>query len=76
MELKALQELTTECTDDCNEGKTIFAPVDADAALVQSLRRRGERVVRQLPGQATEAVGMGCNHQLICRDGEWLVEPL
>ncbi|MGO0305549.1 ATP phosphoribosyltransferase regulatory subunit [Endozoicomonas acroporae] len=76
MELKALLELKTESTDDCTEGKTIFAPVDADAALVQSLRRQGERVVRQLPGQATEAAGMGCNHQLICRDGEWLVEPL
>lgn len=75
-DLKALLELKAESTEDCTEGATIFAPADADAAIVQTLRRQGERVVRQLPGQETEAAGMGCNRQLICRDGEWLVEPL
>nr|MDT0250012.1 ATP phosphoribosyltransferase regulatory subunit [Endozoicomonas sp.] len=75
-DLKALLELKAESAKDCIEGTTIFAPVDVDAAVVQTLRRQGERVVRQLPGEETDAAGMGCNHQLICRDGEWLVEPV
>ena len=58
------------------EGTTIFAPLDADASIVQSLRRQGERVVRQLPGQETDARDMGCDCQLIYRHGEWVVEPL
>lgn len=55
---------------------TIFASVDADPAIVQGLRRQGERVVRQLPGQQASPAEMGCERQLICRNGEWLVESI
>ncbi|MGB1270495.1 MAG: ATP phosphoribosyltransferase regulatory subunit, partial [Endozoicomonas sp.] len=75
-DLKVLMALMPGTLYERNERKTVFAPVNADAATVQALRRQGERVVRQLPGQETEAAGMGCSHQLICYDGEWLAEPL
>ncbi len=75
-DLQTLLELKPESSKHCIEGITIFAPLDADAVVVQSLRRQGERVVRQLPGQKTDARSMGCDRQLICCDGEWLVEPL
>ncbi|MGI9273595.1 MAG: ATP phosphoribosyltransferase regulatory subunit [Endozoicomonas sp.] len=58
------------------ERKTIYAQVDADPAVVQALRRQGERVVCQLPGQETDAAGMGCDRQLVCRDGEWVLDSI
>ncbi|WP_252178171.1 ATP phosphoribosyltransferase regulatory subunit [Endozoicomonas sp. 4G] len=56
------------------ERMMIFAPVNADPAAVQKLRRQGQRVVYQLPEQETDAAGTGCDRQLVCRDGEWVVE--
>ncbi|WOG28539.1 ATP phosphoribosyltransferase regulatory subunit [Endozoicomonas sp. 8E] len=71
IELKSLLGLNTDASD---ERMTIFAPVDADPAAVQKLRRQGQRVVYQLPEQETDAAGTGCDRQLVCRDGEWVVE--
>ena len=72
-DLKVLLDLKPEKPE---QGKTVFASVDVDPAIVQDLRRQGERVVRQLPGQQTGAAEMGCDHQLVCRNGEWLVESI
>ncbi|MGB0360316.1 MAG: ATP phosphoribosyltransferase regulatory subunit, partial [Endozoicomonas sp.] len=76
-DLKALLELhqARNVSDDA-EVVTIFAPLDANAGTIQVLRQQGKRVVRQLPGQKTDAANIGCSHQLTCRDGKWLVEPL
>ncbi len=52
----------------------IFAPYDADPALAQcieSLREAGERVIQALPGQAGGAVEMGCDRELVLREGIW-----
>ncbi|WP_067586223.1 ATP phosphoribosyltransferase regulatory subunit [Endozoicomonas ascidiicola] len=75
-DLKALLELQAGNVSEQTEELTVFAPLDVDAGTVQSLRQQGQRVVCQLPGQKTEAAGMGCNRQLVCRDGKWLVEPI
>ena len=72
-DLKVLLDLKPENSE---QRKTVYASVDVDSAIVQNLRRQGERVVRQLPGQQTDAAEMSCDHQLICRDGEWLVESM
>ena len=55
----------------------IFAPCADDAALtdmVAGLRGQGERVVQALPGQSGGAREMGCDRQLLLRDGKWGVE--
>ena len=54
----------------------IFAPADADSAVVRKLRQQGLRVIIELPGQKTDAVSSGCNQQLVCRDGDWQVESI
>ena len=59
-----------------SERCTIFAPVEVEAAIVQKLRQQGERVVCQLPEQGTDAAATGCNRQLVCRNGEWMIEEL
>lgn len=59
--------------------KAILAPADADVALaaeITRLRADGERVVQSLPGQTGSAVDMGCDRQLVERDGEWVIEKL
>ena len=54
----------------------IFAPADVDSAVVRKLRQQGLRVITELPGLKTDAVSSGCNQQLVCRDGDWQVEPV
>ncbi|OED40934.1 ATP phosphoribosyltransferase regulatory subunit [Endozoicomonas sp. (ex Bugula neritina AB1)] len=77
-DLKSLLDLKPDSSEPKGreQGNTIFASVDAELSIIQSLRRQGKRVVRQLPGQETSAAEMGCDHQLVCRGGEWLVESL
>lgn len=57
----------------------IYAPADNDQALQQKitqLRAAGERVISALPGQSGDARAMGCDRQLLLRDGQWQVEAL
>ncbi len=72
-DLKMLLDIKPEQPE---QRKTVFAPADADLDFVQHLRREGERVVRQLPGQQTSAVEMGCDHHLVCHNGQWMVESM
>jgi ATP phosphoribosyltransferase regulatory subunit len=56
------------------EVRGIFAPSEGDAALADSidaLRQAGERVIRALPGQEGGALEMGCDRELVLRDGRW-----
>lgn len=56
----------------------IFAPHSEDGALsaeIDNLRRSGERVIVELPGQNETAGDMGCDRQLVLNDGGWTVEP-
>lgn len=57
----------------------IFAPCVEEAALhaaVVKLRRQGERVCMELPGQSGTAQEMGCDRVLEQRDGNWIVKKL
>jgi ATP phosphoribosyltransferase regulatory subunit len=57
----------------------ILAPSDSDPALkavVASLRSENQRVILSLEGQEADAKAMGCNQQLVKRDGEWVLESV
>lgn len=57
----------------------IFAPNSEDSALsaeIGNLRRSGERVIVELPGQSETAGDMGCDRQLVLNGDRWSVEPV
>ena len=61
----------------------IFAPAESDPVLQQALhqkitalRKEGERVVPQLPGQAGGVRDLDCDRQIVMRDGRWVVEAV
>ena len=57
----------------------ILAPAEEDAVLratVKALRGAGERVVWALPGQAGDAVTMGCDRVLVNDSDGWVIKPL
>lgn len=59
--------------------KGVFAPAEGDEQLdaqVNALRRAGERVIRQLPGQIGSAADMGCNRVLVKQGAKWAVVRL
>lgn len=59
--------------------KGVFAPAQGDADLdvqIDSLRRAGERVIRELPGQVGTAAEMGCNRVLVKQGAQWVVVRL
>lgn len=58
---------------------TIFAPADDDqdlATVIRDLRADGNRVIRQLPGQAGGAQQLGCHSILEKHDSQWIVKSL
>ncbi len=61
-------------------GRCILAPPAAtDAALhemIAALRRRGTRVIMDLPGRRNGADETGCTHRLVRRRGGWRVVKL
>lgn len=57
----------------------IFVPNKTDPELlhkVEKLRKQGEIVIFQLPGQKGNGKNMGCNRKLVCKDGTWKVVKL
>jgi len=57
----------------------IFAPNADDAALqaiIADLRRQGQRVCMELPGQSGTAQEMGCDRILVQSDGTWQIKTL
>lgn len=57
----------------------VFAPAGDDAGLreaIDSLRSKGERVVRCLAEQSGSAADMGCDRELINEGGDWVVKPV
>ncbi len=72
-DLKVLAELAV---DHAARLGSILAPVVLDADLlarVTELRQQGERVVQALPGVELNLTEMGCDRQLILRDGGWCI---
>ncbi len=54
----------------------ILAPFPDSAELRQriaGLRAAGERVVVHLPGSVADAAALGCDRQLVTRDGQWTI---
>ena len=64
----------------CEEKTGVWAPLDDSLAwwqAVSRLRTDGQRVVQGLKGQTLEAAReVGCDRQLIQRDGQWQVVAL
>ena len=61
---------------DAEEG-AVFAPWVDDPELrqlVDGLRREGQRVISELPGQTGDAAAMGCSRVIRQRNGRWVVE--
>ncbi len=57
----------------------IAAPAEDDpvlAARIRELRSAGERVIAMLPGQEGGPGELGCDRQLVRREGNWTVEEL
>ncbi len=66
-------------TDTRIEAKAIYAPCETDKALLKKiteLREQGEIVISDLPGQMGGANELGCDRQLILKNGKWVVKPL
>ena len=57
----------------------ILAPDSGDATLqaeVTRLRAEGRRVVMRLAGDLSPASDFGCNHELVNKNGRWVVQPV
>jgi len=57
----------------------ILAPDSGDATLqaeVTRLRAEGRRVVMRLAGDSSPASDFGCYHELVNKNGRWVVQPV
>ncbi len=75
-DLKTLIQLASE---PASSPGAVFASISDDpkqAERVQALRGDGERVIQALADQAGDARAMGCDRQLVLRNGEWQVESI
>ncbi|TXG79814.1 MAG: ATP phosphoribosyltransferase regulatory subunit [Rhodocyclaceae bacterium] len=58
----------------------ILAPYSAGKGgleeAISALRKRGERVVEQLPGEVMDEEGRPGDRQLVERDGQWVIEAI
>jgi ATP phosphoribosyltransferase regulatory subunit len=78
MDLKALLPLLSVPSATCPR-RGILGPATTDAAALETMKRlraAGERVVPQLAGHDADVAELGCDRQLIYRDGQWRVVPL
>jgi len=76
LDLKTLLELAADTSRPVGG---IFAPADRDEALeqvIRTLRDKGQRVIRALPGQTGGAADMGCDRELRQEGGQWVVASL
>jgi len=76
-DLKSLLSLSSSPAEQ--QQGVVFAPADPDPtlkAVVSSLRNESQRVVVALEGQEADAKAMGCNQQLVKRNGEWVLESV
>ncbi|MCW8957392.1 MAG: ATP phosphoribosyltransferase regulatory subunit [Gammaproteobacteria bacterium] len=77
-DLKSLVNLSNNQSTNA-ASSAIFAPTRDDSSLgtvIAELRAQGEIVIVELPGQLGDAAAMGCNRQLVQRDGQWSVEGI
>lgn len=73
-----LKLLASMVAQQSRNKQSIFAPISKDMALqdaVQSLRKKGTRVVFQLNKKEHPQM-LGCNYQLVLRNKQWKVEAV
>jgi len=76
-DLKTLARLGTRSEDGA--AGAIFAPAGDDPKLrdqIETLRRGGRIVIRELPGQTASAAAVGCRYHLVPDAGDWRVLEL
>ena len=72
-----MRELINLAPENGEKKSAILAPEDVDKTLknkINSLRDNGERIVMQLPGYKFTASEMGCDRELIKKNGKWVVK--
>jgi ATP phosphoribosyltransferase regulatory subunit len=78
MDLRTLLRLGAAADDSLRPA--IYAPpCSTDPVLemrVSELRRRGERVIRALPGADPGPCAFGCDRLLVRQNGGWAVVPV
>lgn len=65
--------------DQSQTAKPIFAPYSVDKLLtraIEQLRRKGEIVITELPGQSANAADMGCDRQLVFENENWVLKVI
>lgn len=75
MDLRQLYRLSTKQA----QHPGICAPALDNAALqerIEELRSAGEKVVVDLVGDASLRTELGCDRELVLRDGAWVIAPL
>jgi ATP phosphoribosyltransferase regulatory subunit len=71
-----LRALAVLGVDNRNTEKSIFAPADDSPELIdkiRELRKTGQQVICELPGQNGNAITAGCQQILVMQDGQWCV---
>jgi ATP phosphoribosyltransferase regulatory subunit len=74
-----LRELINLVPEATNNSSVIMAPLSDDATLnnaIDALRKKGERVVMQLPADNSTAKEMGCDRELVKNNGKWAVQDI
>ena len=77
-DLKSLVNLFDNQSEN-SVSSAIFAPSSDDPsllAMITELRAQGKIVIVELAGQKADATAMGCDQQLVQRDGQWSVEGI
>jgi len=71
-----LRALAVLGADNRDTEKSIFAPADDSPELIdkiRELRKTGQQVICELPGQNGNAITAGCQRILVMQDGQWNV---
>lgn len=72
-----MRELINLAPDKLDKKSVILAPENVDKTLknvINKLRDNGERIIMQLPGNKFSASEMGCDKELVQKNGKWIVK--
>ena len=75
MDLKSLLALS----GDGEVRRAVLAPAVVDAAVraaICTLRAKGEIVIARLPGHEAQVAELGCDREMVLKDGVWKITPL
>ncbi len=72
-----MRELINLTPENGEKKSAILAPENDDKSLkekIYTLRKNGERIVMQLPGYKYTTGEMGCDRELVQKNGKWVVK--